>query len=122
MKNHGGLLEELASKILKSAQDKKLSAAVCQSIVQDMPIAMVVIDSKGSVVLMNEKAQDFFKGSDVNPQGKLAEIALPYEFNELLTDKVQEPYEAVVNGSRITLKKFTVPVGNHNSATVLLFY
>ena len=55
--------------------------------------------------MLNEKAQDFFKGSDVNPKGKLAEIALPGDFNELLTDKVQDPHEAIVNGSMITPQK-----------------
>ena len=48
MTSYSGVLEELASKILRSAQDKKLSAAICKSIVKDMPIALVVIDSKGA--------------------------------------------------------------------------
>ena len=58
---------------------------------------MIVIDPNGIVSMMNDKANDFFKGFDVNPMNKLAEIGLPDEFNDLLTDKVQEPYEAIIN-------------------------
>lgn len=122
LETYNGLLEELASKILKSASEKKFTSSICQSIVKDMPIAMLVINEHGVVEMMNSKAQTFFQGYDVNPMNKLAEIGLPEEFNELLSGRVEDPYEAIIGGSQITLKKFQVATKTGSSATVLLFY
>ena len=121
-KENSSLLEELASKILKSASDKKLSSSICQTIVKDMPIAMILVNDQGTVEMMNNKAHKFFQGYDVPPMNKLAEICLPEEFNELLSGKVKDPYEVIVGGSQITLKKFKVVTKTGTPATVLLFY
>ena len=87
-----------------------------------MPIAMLAVSQQGVVEMMNDKAHKFFQGYDVNPMNKLAEIGLPEEFNELISDKVEDPYQVMIGGTQITLKKFQVAIETGSFATVILFY
>ncbi|MCM8533112.1 MAG: hypothetical protein NE330_18235 [Lentisphaeraceae bacterium] len=92
------------------------SSNLFESLVEDMPIGLVLVDGEGVVNKLNKKAQEFFKGSDVNPLSRLAEIGLPDDMYSFLSDK-DETKEVFVLGNFVKLKKFKV-----KATTVLVFY
>ena len=119
---HHGLLEEIAGKLLDSIHGSDLSTEVCKAIVSDMPISLILIDGSGYISMMNNQAQDFFKGYDVKPLSRLAEIVLPDELNDFLSEEAESPTEIFLEGRKLTLKKFKVSVSDKAPSTAILFY
>jgi hypothetical protein len=118
VQEHGSSLEHIAQELSWRAKNFSRLAEIRQVVVNQLPIATIVVDEKSIVTFLNVQAHKLFQGLDVIPLGKPVSAVFPSTLVEFLSGNTDE-CNIILHDHGLSVRKSTLVLNGKEAGAIL---